>query len=480
MGRLSRTAIITAATLFLETSAYFLLFGIAAGALGLSGAGLSFGLAFLALAWAFILSLYVQTLKFTANLRGVLGLAVSIGSFLFLLSMDSGFSPANLAAVVNGNALSAVDLALSVVFLIVLWWRGSSLAQDQVGLDVVRGSFQLSVGALVAALVVEALGPLELVNGTLAVGIFAVGLSGMALSRFSSELYGSQRMSLDWLIPIGVSVAVVLLLGLLVAGAGLGGLDDATREILRSIGTAGGLILQPLILVIGILAGLLANLVSWISAAFGGGDISSFDRAVGRIEQFQENLREEAGEGGPPRFLIGALRWSAFLVGVTLAGWVVYRLFRLRGGWRAPGGAEETRESLFSWNKVNEDLGAALREWWQNLGGSRFKGRGRILEPSTPREFYHELLSAAEVLGQPRLPWQTPREHQWDLSGMMPDHCVAGIIDGFHRSWYGDMEAGQAEIESLRQDWQGIKDYLAEQQRLERERARQDRGKPAA
>ena len=178
MGRLSRTAIITAATLFLETSAYFLLFGIAAGALGLSGAGLSFGLAFLALVWAFILSLYVQTLKFTANLRGVLGLAVSIGSFLFLLSMDSGFSPANLAAVVNGNALSAVDLALSVVFLVVLWWRGSSLAQDQVGLDVVRGSFQLSVGALVAALVVEALGPLELVNGTLAVGIFAVGAVG--------------------------------------------------------------------------------------------------------------------------------------------------------------------------------------------------------------------------------------------------------------------------------------------------------------
>ena len=83
MGRLSRTAAITAAALFLETSAYFLLFGTVANLLGLPGAGLSFWVAFLALLWVFILSLYVQTLRFTANLRGVLGLAVSIMSFLF-------------------------------------------------------------------------------------------------------------------------------------------------------------------------------------------------------------------------------------------------------------------------------------------------------------------------------------------------------------------------------------------------------------
>ena len=480
MGRLPRTAAITAAALFLETSAYFLLFGMVANLLGLPGAGLSFGVAFLALLWVFILSLYVQTLRFTANLRGVLGLAVSIISFLFFLFLDSGLSLGSLGAAVTGDAASAFGLALSVGFLVVLWWRGSGLAQEEVGLDAVRSSFQLSVGVLVGALLVEALGSFELVNGVLTVGIFAVGLSGLALARFSSELDGSQRMSLDWLIPIGVSVLAVLLLGFLVAGAGLGGLDDATREILRSVGAMGGLILQPLVMLIGILAGLLANLVHWISQMFGGGDISSFDQAVDRIEQFQDDMRQEVGDGGPPQLLINILKWSAFLIVGSLAGWVVYRLFRLRGGWRVSGGAEETRESLFSWGKVNDDLGAALRDWWNNLGGDRFKRRGRVLEPATPREFYHELLSAAEGLGQPRRPWQTPLEHQWDLRGMMPDRCVASIVDGFQQSWYGGMEAGQAEIESLRLDWQSIKEYLAEQERAERERARQESGKPPA
>jgi hypothetical protein len=42
------------------------------------------------------------------------------------------------------------------------------------------------------------------------------------------------------------------------------------------------------------------------------------------------------------------------------------------------------------------------------------------------------------------------------------------------------MEAGQAEIESLRSDWQSIKEHLAEQERAEKERARQESGKPPA
>ena len=63
---------------------------------------------------------------------------------------------------------------------------------------------------------------------------------------------------------------------------------------------------------------------------------------------------------------------------------------------------------------------------------------------------------------------------------MMPDRCVAAIVDGFQQSWYGGMEAGQAEIESLRSDWRSIKEHLAEQERAERERARQESGKPPA
>lgn len=465
MGWLSRTAAITGASLFLEACAFYFIFGMVGNVLGQPQAVLSFGLALVAVGWAYILALYVQTLRFTANLRGMVGLGVSIGSFLFLIFLDSGFSLAPLAAVAGGSAVSAFDLVLTVGFLLVLWWRGSSLAQDRVDLDVVRSSFQLGVVVLVAGILVQSLGSFQLVSGVLAVGFFAVGLLGLALARFSSELGDSQQMALDWWIPIGASVLAVLLLGLLVAGAGLGGLDDVTREILAVVGAAGAWILQPIILVIGVIAGLLASFVNWISGIFGGGDISNFEDAVGRIEQFQQDVRQDAGDRGPPEILINLLKWLAFLVGASLAGWLVYRIFRMRSGWRSPAGAEETRESLFSWSKINQDLSATLSEWWRNLGASKLRGRGSNREPTTPREFYHGLLILAEGLGQPRHQWQTPKEHQWDLRGLMPAGSVASIVDGFQLAHYGQVEAGEAEIESLRRDWQAINQYLADEER---------------
>ena len=245
-------------------------------------------------------------------------------------------------------------------------------------------------------------------------------------------------------------------------------MDDVTRQTLGIVGDAGAWILRPMILVLGVIAGLLASFVSWISGMFGGGDISGFDQAVGRIEQFQQNMREGAGEGGPPQILFNLIKWLAFLVGASLVGWVVYRIFRIKGGRRSAVGAEETRESLFSWSKVNQDLSTALSGWWRNLGGSKLRGRGNIREPNTPREFYYGLLVLAEGLGQPRRQWQTPREHQWDLQGLMPTGSVAGIVDGFQQVHYGDIEAGQAKIESLRRDWQAIKQYLAEQARAQK------------
>ena len=418
MSPLSRTAAITGASLFLEVCAFYLIFGMAGNVLGQPQAVLPFGLVLVALLWAYVLSLYVQTLKFTANLRGVVGLSVSIASFLFLISLDSGFDLTRLGAVAGGSASSAFDLALTVGFLLVLWWRGSSLTQDRVSLDVVRSSFRLGVVVLVVAILIDGLGSFDLVNGVLVVGFFAVGLFGLALTRFSSELGDSQRMSLDWWIPIAASVSAVLLLGLLVAAAGLGGLDDVTRQTLGIVGDAGAWILRPMILVLGVIAGLLASFVSWISGMFGGGDISGFDQAVGRIEQFQQNMREGAGEGGPPQILFNLIKWLAFLVGASLVGWVVYRIFRIKGGRRSAVGAEETRESLFSWSKVNQDLSTALSGWWRNLGGSKLRGRGNIREPNTPREFYYGLLVLAEGLGQPRRQWQTPREQPMGPAGL--------------------------------------------------------------
>ena len=465
MGSPSRNAVIIGVSLFLEACAFYLIFGLAGVVLGQTGPVLSFWLVLLALIWAYVLSLYVQTLKFTANLRGIVGLGVSIGSFIFLIALDAGFSLAPSGDGAGGSGFSAVSLALTIVYLLILWWRGGSLAQDRVDLDVVRRSFQMGMVVLVATILVQSLGSSQLVSGVLAVGFFAVGLPGLALARFSSGLGGAQQMPVDWWIPIVASVAAVLLLALLIAGAGLGGLDVVTRQLLGAVGEMGGWIIQPLTVGLGIIAGLLASLVSWVSGIFGGGDITGFEQAVGRIEQFQEDVRQEAGEGGPPQVLVDLIKWLAFLVAVSLVGWVVYRIFRVGAGRRSPAGVEESRESLFSWSKISQDLSASLSEWWRNLGGSKLRGRGANRDPRTPREFYHGLLVLAEGLGRPRLQWQTPREHQWDLGELLPAGPVACIVDGFQLSHYGDVQAGQTEIESLRREWQAIKQHLADQAR---------------
>ncbi len=468
MGLLSRTVFITGAGLFLECCAFYLVFGMVAALLGLPGAGLSLGLVFFALCWVFIMSLYVQTLKFTANLRGALGLGASAASFVFLIALDAGFSFSPFAAVARGSTLATFEFAFSVAFMVVLWWRGSLLAQETMGLDGLKFSFQWGAVALVVALLAEGLTTFDLLNGYLIAAYFGVGLAGLALARFSSELGEFQDMSLDWWAPIAGSVAGVLLLGLIATAVGLGGLDEVLRQLLGAVGEAGGWIIQPVILIIGIIAGLMANLVNWISGMFGGGDLSQFDAAVSRIEQFQQEVRQEASDGGPPRILIDIMKWTAFLGGLSLAGWIVYRLFRVRGGWRTPSGVEEVRESLFSWGRVGQDMSAAWAGWWRGLAGSRAGRREEARQPRTPREVYYAMVALAGELGQPRREWQTPREHQWDLQDLMPVSSVAGIVNSFQQACYGEREAGEEELTSLQGDWQSIKQYLA-QQELEKE-----------
>ena len=185
---------------------------------------------------------------------------------------------------------------------------------------------------LLAGLLFDAISPYSIVNGFLLLAFFTAGLSGLALARFSSETEGSQTMSLDWWLPIAASVTAVLLLGLLAAALGLGGLDEVTRSILGMIGFVGSWVIKPLLLALGLIATLFVVFGNWISSMFGGGDLSGLERAVGQIELFQDSMRQEAGEDGLPTLLVNLLKAFGFVVGSTVAGWVLYRVFQIRKG----------------------------------------------------------------------------------------------------------------------------------------------------
>ena len=153
-----------------------------------------------------------------------------------------------------------------------------------------------------------------------------------------------------------------------------------------------------------------------------------------------------------------------------MAIWILYRVFRFRRLLRVPGEVEETRESLFSWKRANDDLAALLSEWWNNLASAGNRGDKPDPEPRTPREFYHALLRVASRLGRPREEWQTPREHQGTLQGLLPGEPVRRIVDGFQSAHYGDIEPGQQEIEALHQAWSGMSEVAQEQTQEEETR----------
>jgi hypothetical protein len=456
-----RTSTTIGVVLFLETCAFYLAISVVIALVGETGAALSFWLVFVALLWAFLLSVYLQSLPLARALRGAAGLVASTLSLLVLSQLNSGLGPTAWGHVVGGDIETAVALFMGLIFLVLLWWRGVTLAHDEVNLETVRASFQWGLVVLLAAVMLGSLESAIVISGYLVVGFIGVGLAGLSMARFTWEAKDSAGMPAAWWVPIGASVGGVIVLALLISAAGMGGLDDVTRTILRLASRLGFLVLSPVILAVGYLAGLLVGLANQVSGWFGGGDLSGLVNIEAEMREFHEQLREEAGDKGPPVVLVMLLKGAAFSAAALLTGWLVYRIFRFQRLRKQTDDGLETRESMFSWSRANRDLSALLAEWWNSLpvaGARRPKGAP---DPNNPREFYHGLLALAARAGCPRLEWQTPREHQHALLGLLPLEPVGRIVDAFQLSHYGQVAANDRELDHLRQDWSTLNTFLA-------------------
>lgn len=460
MSQFWRNSAITGAALFLEAAAAYLLIALLTTVTGNIAARLPLWLVLLALVWAFLLSLYIQTIRFSLNLRGVIGLSLSLLSLMLLAGLSGmGFAP--LGRILSGDIQTAFALALTLAFLVALWWRGSGLAHDEVTLETVRGAFQWGLAVVVGAVIIDALIPAEIVSGWLVIGFFAVGLAGLSLARFAAEAADGQGMSREWFLPIGAMVGAVLLLALLISGLGLGGLDDVTRAILRMAGRVGDWILRPILLGLGYLAAALVAFGNWLTTVLGGGDLSGLDEAQEQLRRFHENLEEVEGDG-TPGWVYALLRWLAVMAATLAAGWVLFRVFRFRRLLRRSGEVQEVRESLFTWDKANRDLFGAVNSWWNNLVQKATAEGDKRPEPENPREVYHRFLELSDNLGRPKAEGQTPREHQDTLEDSLPAAPVERIVGGFQQTHYGRRETNPREMDALRQDWAALQQYEKE------------------
>ncbi len=437
MNHFGRTSAVTGAGIFLEACAFFLAIVMASTAFHQTKAGLPFWMVFTTLSWAFLLSRFVQSLPLSSNLRGTAGLGASVLSLLILSHLRPGPGLLSLGQLIGGDARTVIVLALSLGFLALLWWRGVTMPHDEVSLDMARTSFRWGLIVLFVAVLADSIWSAYMVSGYLVVGFFAVGLAGLSLARFSWEAGGSQVMPASWWLPIGASVGTVILLGLLISGLGMGGLDDVTRAALEAAGIAALLVLEPVFLALGYVAGLLVALFGWVAGWFGRGDFTGLEQTQQQLGALHEQLENARGGGGPPAVLVVLLKGGALVAAAGAAGWLLYRIFRFRRLLRPAEEVEETSRSLFSWSRANRDLSTLLADWWNSLptgGGGRAE---RASEPAGPRGFYHELLALAAKLGRPRLEWETPKEHQGGLRSLLPREPVGRMVDLFQLSHYG-------------------------------------------
>ena len=125
MNKFWSTSAIAGAGLFLETCAFYLLFRIISVFAHQTVAGMSFWLVLLALVWAYLLSFYIQTLRFTGNLKGMAGLVISVVSILILASLNWGRGMIPVAEIIYWAVWTVGGGLLTLACLLYRWLRGS-------------------------------------------------------------------------------------------------------------------------------------------------------------------------------------------------------------------------------------------------------------------------------------------------------------------------------------------------------------------
>jgi len=126
----------------------------------------------------------------------------------------------------------------------------------------------------------------------------------------------------------------------------------------------------------GLFARLVVGFVNWLSSIVGTGDFTALIKAQDRLNEFHEGFREQSEEKESSTALVTMAKWLALGVATAIAGFVVYRLFRSRRFMGQEDDVEETRESLFSWQRANDDVSGMFAVWWKNMFPVKEKGLG--------------------------------------------------------------------------------------------------------
>jgi hypothetical protein len=340
---------------------------------------------------------------------------------------------------------ATTSIWLVTIVVVYAWARGR--LRDSPALD--SAYVMLRIGAVIVAvtavLIVTSTEPGAAGRGSvkgLVIGFFFFSLSAISIARLQMEGLRSQgKLGPQWLGPLVLPVALVLLVGLLAAAI-------LSHTFLQTVAT----ILHPLFVVLNFILEVIIAVISWIAYLF----YLLLSTVVNKITGGR--VLEFPKVGVPPQRIADQTNqhvaslpdWIRYTLLGTVLAIIVYILtrFLFRRPARQHRGTEE-RESVMDWNEVGQGLKGMLANLMNRLrrkGEDPFaalRGDPRWQHTIRIRTLYLRLLHRARRAGTPRKPSEAPREYVPQLETLFPQRegAILTLTDVYRAARYSDRPA---------------------------------------
>ena len=378
-----------------------------------------------------------------------------IWNMSWVLELGRPSSPVWREAVLLADGSSVpgeIDQLFAALMLIPIWFRGVSLGSA----DLTERSFAnyAVYGLIMIAFALALADNGNVVDHVRGLGILwvVVGLLTVVLKNASNTdqveglgavQTGASVAATMVALVVGVALFLLIVTGVVAAIAGTGVVEpvlDAIGVVIRGIITVVSYILWPFFWVF-----------QQIRDAIGTQEQEVFERLGEGLGRPVEMAGAEAGEADPTAGIVLSRVFGgiAAVLVFAVAAFYLFRRFVNRET-----RTEELRESLWSEANLLDDLFGGLRGL-----GSRFRRGSEASAPDAPiAELYYEVLEHAQGKGQVRAVHRTPLQFADALERAYHSPTPKRISEAFSTFRYGGHQPNRAEMNSMRQSWDALKD----------------------
>lgn len=330
-------------------------------------------------------------------------------------------------------------------FVIIYAWARGRL-RDLPSLD--SAYVMLRVGTIVVAITSvltltsqDPASPSQRYVRPLVIGFFFCALSAITVARLQVEgLRAQGRLGPQWLGPLLLPVALVLVIGMLVAALLSRRFLQTVTALLAPVFAVLEFILRVIIAIISLIAYVLYLALSALIGALAGGKGNPLPPLTAPPRDFTQQADHAVAS------LPNGVRFVLLAAALALVVAILSR-FLFRKPQRARHDGEE-RESVLDWNDLGAGLCGALANLRRRLRRAPdpfadLRGDPRWQHTVRIRTLYTRLLFRGKRAGAPRQPSDAPREYVPRLETVFPeaDAPLVSLTDVYRAARYADRPA---------------------------------------